>query len=147
MNCIKRPFDEKLVNGAMPIIKHSCNVLIIMSALVCILSLKWHKFSDYLSYLMVIFQVVFSQVPSDKYDRTESLIVYFLAFIGFVWFYTGHGMQIVFTAIGLVALMFFPHTLIYKESFTFARVFEALFMALAYLLLTSFIAIMIRYIS
>ena len=91
-NCVKRAFNVEMVNNAMPLIKHSCNTLLVLSALACILSLKWRKFSDYLSYLMVMFQVIISQIPSDKYDRTESLLVYFLAFIGFVWFYTGHGM-------------------------------------------------------
>ena len=52
-----------------------------------------------------------------------------------------------FNAVGMVVLIFFPHTLLYGESFTFSRAVEALFLALAYLLLTTFIAIMIRYIS
>ena len=54
-NCVKRAFDVEMVNRVMPFIKHSCNTLLVLSALACILSLKWRKFSDYLSYLMVLF--------------------------------------------------------------------------------------------
>ena len=97
----------------MPAIRVFCASLIVTSVLVCVLSLKWRKLTVSLNYLMALYQVVVSLVPSDQYDRQSSLNIFFMSFVGFVWYYTDSGLQIMYNVVILSICIFLPHTLVY----------------------------------
>ena len=131
----------------MPFIRITCTTLLVIMELICLLSLKWRKLTDWIMYTMILYHVTVSLVPTDKYDRQSPVWIFFMGFSGFIVYYTDSGIQIIYNLVMTVAMLILPHTLTYGESNSLSRVIELVLCTIAMLLLTSCIGIVIRYIS
>ena len=131
----------------MPFIRITCTTLLVIMELICLLSLKWRKLTDWIMYTMILYHVTVSLVPTDKYDRQSPVWIFFMGFSGFIVYYTDSGIQIIYNLVMTVAMLILPHTLTYGESNSLSRVIEIVLCTIAMLLLTSCIGIVIRYIS
>ena len=140
-------FDKTFARYTQNIIKYYCAISIVITLSLCILSLKWRRITGSLYYLVFLFQVVVAFVPSDQKDRQTTFSIFITNFLYFLAYYTDSGVQIIFTMIVMIFMQFLPHVLLYGQSFTVIRFNEIFFFSVALLLLTSTIAIMIRYIS